>query len=311
MTRPQSRWWRAYSAARNNPKLQRIDDRLFKTWFNLCCVASEKPEDPLPSIVDLAFELRLTEKDCERQVRALIAAGLIDEFKDGMRMHDWDEMQFQSDVSTGRVKRYRERKRNGKGNVSSGVSRNVSVAVSGTAPETETESEVSSLRSDTGAAGRKPPPPPPESQPTEKSASTARRGSRLPTGWQPPHDDWQFAINHLGPGRAQQELENFRDYWAGVPGQRGTKLDWPATWRNRIRDVVGRMPQSRAGPHAAPPNRNGFHAILDEIADAQHTDRSHDFEARAVAAPARIPAPGRGDLEQAGAGQETGELFDR
>jgi hypothetical protein len=32
----------------------------------------------------------------------------------------------------------------------------------------------------------------------------------------------------------------FRDYWAAVPGQKGVKLDWPATWRNRIRQICER-----------------------------------------------------------------------
>lgn len=30
----------------------------------------------------------------------------------------------------------------------------------------------------------------------------------------------------------------FVDYWIGVPGQRGVKLDWPATWRNRVRTIA-------------------------------------------------------------------------
>ena len=27
----------------------------------------------------------------------------------------------------------------------------------------------------------------------------------------------------------------FKDYWAGVAGSKGTKLDWFATWRNWVR----------------------------------------------------------------------------
>ena len=37
-----------------------------------------------------------------------------------------------------------------------------------------------------------------------------------------------------------KEEESFRDYWISVPGQKGVKLDWDATWRNRIRAVVER-----------------------------------------------------------------------
>jgi hypothetical protein len=39
-----------------------------------------------------------------------------------------------------------------------------------------------------------------------------------------------------------RETRAFVDYWRGVPGARGRKLDWPATWRNRLRDVSGRQP---------------------------------------------------------------------
>lgn len=29
----------------------------------------------------------------------------------------------------------------------------------------------------------------------------------------------------------------FIDYWRGVPGQKGVKLDWPATWRNALKTI--------------------------------------------------------------------------
>ena len=37
----------------------------------------------------------------------------------------------------------------------------------------------------------------------------------------------------------------FSDYWRGVPGDRGRKVDWAATFRNWIRKDVER----RKGPH--------------------------------------------------------------
>ena len=36
------------------------------------------------------------------------------------------------------------------------------------------------------------------------------------------------------------EMQKFCDYWNAQPGQRGVKLDWPATWRNWIRKVLER-----------------------------------------------------------------------
>ena len=42
----------------------------------------------------------------------------------------------------------------------------------------------------------------------------------------------------------EAEVAEFIDYWIAVPGQRGTKLDWPATYRNRIR-----FKSERRGPN--------------------------------------------------------------
>jgi hypothetical protein len=32
----------------------------------------------------------------------------------------------------------------------------------------------------------------------------------------------------------------FEDYWKGIPGVKGRKLDWISTWRNRLREVQSR-----------------------------------------------------------------------
>lgn len=49
------------------------------------------------------------------------------------------------------------------------------------------------------------------------------------------------------------ETERFCDYWRGVPGAKGRKLDWPATWRNWMRKAAEyqRRPAARrSGPAA-------------------------------------------------------------
>lgn len=35
--------------------------------------------------------------------------------------------------------------------------------------------------------------------------------------------------------RADEITEAFVDYWRAVPGAKGEKTDWPATWRNWLR----------------------------------------------------------------------------
>lgn len=79
--------------------------------------------------------------------------------------------------------------------------------------------------------------------PTErKSGIKAKRGTRLPDGWTPSEEIQTWArANGIEPFAA---LEDFRDYWASIPGSRGVKLDWDLTYRRWIR----RDGQPRAVP---------------------------------------------------------------
>lgn len=125
------RWWRAYSSARHNPKLLRLPDKLFRWWFSLVCVASENG-GKLPSHADLAAEFRVPDKVMTEVLDALVGARLFDHDETGIYAHDWNSHQYQSDVSTTRVKRFRKRQGNGE--------RNVSVTPSESDTETDTDS---------------------------------------------------------------------------------------------------------------------------------------------------------------------------
>lgn len=107
---PNGGWFRFYNKVLDDPKVQTLPGELFKTWVNLLCLASSK-SGALPSMSDMAFKLRLSVKDMEKRIIDLKQACLIDEAESGrFAPHDWNEMQFVSDVSTGRVQRFRERK---------------------------------------------------------------------------------------------------------------------------------------------------------------------------------------------------------
>lgn len=71
-------------------------------------------------------------------------------------------------------------------------------------------------------------------------------GTRVPD--RPLPDTWaQFAVTlGLDPSAVYAE---FLDYWRGVPGQKGRKLDWDGTWRNRCRELAGRTRTGRPGEH--------------------------------------------------------------
>ena len=67
-----------------------------------------------------------------------------------------------------------------------------------------------------------------------------KRGTRLPADWQPSEAERRLAIEHgLDLNRV---LAEFRDYWVAIPGSKGLKLDWDATFRNRVRQLADRKP---------------------------------------------------------------------
>ena len=67
-------------------------------------------------------------------------------------------------------------------------------------------------------------------------AAPTRRGRRLPEDWTPSRTDGnENAEAGHSPEWLRDQLERFRDHWAAQPGQKGTKLDWDATWRNWLR----------------------------------------------------------------------------
>lgn len=76
------------------------------------------------------------------------------------------------------------------------------------------------------------------------------RAARLPVDWVPnPLPVNVLALADLWPpGRLERELDGFRDYWAKCRTKDATRLDWNATWHNRIRDQHDRVMRE---------NRNG------------------------------------------------------
>jgi uncharacterized protein YdaU (DUF1376 family) len=69
--------------------------------------------------------------------------------------------------------------------------------------------------------------------PTSGANDGRRRGTRLPTDWQPDPADCAFATElALNP---RQVADEFRDYWHAIAGRKATRLDWHATFRNACR----------------------------------------------------------------------------
>ena len=82
--------------------------------------------------------------------------------------------------------------------------------------------------------------PKPEPYKTEAKASTKKRATRLPDDWFLPSEWGQWAVDEFSMREVdvRSQADRFKDYWIGVGGQKGTKLNWEATWRNWIRKHI-------------------------------------------------------------------------
>jgi hypothetical protein len=68
---------------------------------------------------------------------------------------------------------------------------------------------------------------------TRRDASRSR-GSRLPPGWQPSELLTAWAQQKRPDLDVFLTAEKFRNYWVSVPGGKGLKLDWEATFRTWV-----------------------------------------------------------------------------
>ena len=106
-----SRWFRFYDDAINDPKILKLSDKLHRVWIGILCIAS-KNDGQLPSLEDMALMIRMKPEKLQEAIKSLIVSGLIDEDGPILFPHNWNARQFKSDVSTERVKRFRNGQRN-------------------------------------------------------------------------------------------------------------------------------------------------------------------------------------------------------
>jgi len=68
-----------------------------------------------------------------------------------------------------------------------------------------------------------------------KSRTPATKGTRLPDDFSISEEMRSWAMTKHPSTDIEAETEAFVDYWRGVAGAKGVKMDWLATWRNWIR----------------------------------------------------------------------------
>ncbi|HSG62659.1 MAG TPA: YdaU family protein [Pseudomonadales bacterium] len=70
---------------------------------------------------------------------------------------------------------------------------------------------------------------------THKPNSNATRGSRLPANWKPDDELVAWSKAERPDLDLRKVFAEFKDYWTSIPGSKGVRLDWSATWRNWVR----------------------------------------------------------------------------
>lgn len=130
-------WLRLYTETTRDRKLRREKPETRWLWITLLCMAGSSPtrgslfigESPA-TVDDIADEAAMPVSKVKLGIAHFEAAGMIERNGSGAwHLRNWADRQFESDVSTDRVRAFRERQRN--------VPRNGSV----TPPDTETESD--------------------------------------------------------------------------------------------------------------------------------------------------------------------------
>lgn len=101
--------------------------------------------------------------------------------------------------------------------------------------------------------------------PAPNGAGTARqrssRGTRIPDDFEPTPEMIEFALTECGltDRDIRWHTNKFIDYWRAASGAKGTKKDWPATWRVWMRTESERKPNARQSNR--PSSGGGLHDI--------------------------------------------------
>lgn len=178
----------------------------------------------------------------EKHATALVRVGLWEENADGsLSFHDWIDWQPTREhvlerraAEAKRKQDWRDRKRE-KATRPQSVPAGQERDTGGTDAGTDAGVRDSSALPD-------PTRPDPTVVPNGTTNTTAprKRGTRIADDFTADDDMRQWAAECTPGLDVDAATAEFVDYWRAVPGTKGTKLDWTATWRNRMREVHGR-----------------------------------------------------------------------
>lgn len=209
-------WFRVYCEAYRDPKIIRLSDKLHRFWFNVLCLAGES-NGILPDVRDIACHLRLRDSETGTRLAELLEMGLVDDTPQGLTPHNWSKRQYKSDVSTERVKRFRNGLRN-----TDETLHETHETPSEADTETDTESEADTESAESASA-----PPatiPPPLKIVRKKSKTAFPLESIPAEWV------QSALDAYGWNSVKAETV-FDAFMNHHKAHGSLMADWIAAWR--------------------------------------------------------------------------------
>lgn len=235
-------WFKVDDSFWSHPKLSDLSHAAVSLWVRAGAYCAQHLTDGRVSAATVQRQL-WTSTDAADE---LVAAGLWEQLEDGSgyQFHDW--LNYQPTAEATEQKRAAARER-----VQRARAKKRATPDEGNAPVRANNDVTSDVRSQNV---RSTPNPNPNPNPVTSNEVTtpptpqggSRRGSRLSADWRP-DDDTVAKIVAACPGLDwQREHDVFVDYWVAQPGQRGTKVDWAATWRNWMRRAYERSTPATA-----------------------------------------------------------------
>lgn len=209
-------WFRMYAEFAHDPKVQMLPEVMQRRYVMLMCMRCSNALVTLQAD-EIAFHLRIDAAQLEETKALFLAKGFINE---AWELLNWEKRQFSSDTSAQRVAKHRAAKK-----AAEEAARNGDVTLpqrKSNALDTDTDTDT-----DTEEKSR--------AKATSKAEAKAT-ASRLPADWTASADDIEFCKAERPDLAPAQTEQRFRDYWIAQPGVKGRKADWPATWRNWVRN---------------------------------------------------------------------------
>ncbi len=209
-------WFRMYAEFAHDPKVQMLPEVMQRRYVMLMCMRCSNALVTLQAD-EIAFHLRIDAAQLEETKALFLAKGFINE---AWELLNWEKRQFSSDTSAQRVAKHRAAKKAAEEAVRNGHV---------TLPQQKSNALDTDTDTDTDTEEKR------RAKATSKAEAKAT-ASRLPADWSASADDIEFCKAERPDLVPTQTEQRFRDYWIAQPGVKGRKADWPATWRNWVRN---------------------------------------------------------------------------